>query len=181
MDTMTVFTLYNRPINPWISLHYRGVDRCPPFYDKNLPADDPYNLAFVRFVHVDEAAMTLDMAIDFAKEMAALDHLNEVVALNCTEVLPVRNTLLGYDVAIGYGDSLLANYIGVDLRGEDPLWHVMHKYFLPKLNGYGLLSSIDDASLFTAAMKQHNRAFNSYEAPEAMLKLKPVSITLIEV
>lgn len=134
---------------------YRGIHRCLPQYDDELPENAPYNRAWRELLDHEGA---LDCAAKALELAAALDPSGTVcdvlkLEMNPEEAIASERGFIGFDVASKGWDSTLSWGIHWDARRKrempvGPLIELIEAHFRPQLNEYGLFWDLGLATMF---------------------------------
>jgi hypothetical protein len=143
------------------NLHYRGTERSIPYLDSRFEDEGPVRQAYLWYLEeADESGIVHDIAAAFHLVRVYREHrispaFEVVEAVLIGETPHYGSHFLGYDLSSGFHNSLLT--IGLDFGGivihpdehdlllVQPLLLLVSKYFIPRLNKYGLFDQCEDA------------------------------------
>ena len=154
-----------RPPRDAAFIRYRGTDRTHPTYCDAAPRDHEVNQLFMWYL---EEGGELGVVHNLTKAKRYCELCNIYFPYRHFELIEVTDgdvsatsgdTFRGFDISNGYNNSLLwwefsepaeiANNVSEEIA---VLVRVVHSFFAPRLNQYGLFQSFEDASLCRRAM-----------------------------
>lgn len=170
---------------PWVNPIYRGTYRHNPYHIDSLPDDHEVNRMFFWFceeggeVGVVHSLAKAQRLVQAYRQIDPPQFFEVVEVLRGTETPEVGTEFLGIDLSAEFNCSLLASAVVFHGRREGPeddghlpcglssLLRLLKAYFAPRLNGYGLFTTQQDASFCLECMIALQRFYPGlWESPE---------------
>ena len=148
---------------------YRGTERSEPYYVDTQDADQPINLAFLRYTKIrysnyeynTQTIFDLHQIINLYRQLNPPQIYELVEVTENTEASIVCTAFLGFDISYLFDDSLLHNRLSIcqDMLFNENIDKIIHplkclveNYFQPRLNKDGLFSNYTDANFCLECM-----------------------------
>lgn len=148
---MGYYQLLGKPM-PFCVQHYRGVYRCGPNFQGEIPETASVNQAWREYVDSGEKLLNREQALRLANIFRQAGHVYDVVNIEVMSNPPTQDLpgQLGFDVCIAGWYSLLSWGLRWDgyPSPKGPLLALLEAYFRPLLNEYGLFAQWSDARFF---------------------------------